>query len=286
MAQKHHEKGSLILQDLGYFNLARMKQQSERGVYWISRLFPNTKVFNTYGQEIDLHSYLMRIEKTRIDSEIMVAVGQEERVDARLIVCRLPQLSADRRRQKLKDNARKHGRKPTAKNLAFCDWNIFITNVEVEKLSTRECLILYRVRWQVELLFKLWKTHSQLGKSRSKNPYRILTEIFIKLLAVLIQHWILLTGLWEIPQRSLVKATQLIKEQCARFAEAVQDEETLLHFLRDMSERFAHGCRLNKRKKRPNTCDRLIACHSAASTPSTESAQKCFRIMRVCKIIA
>lgn len=124
----------------------------------------------------------------------------------------------------------------------------------------KECLILYRVRWQIELLFKLWKTHNQIDQSRSHKSYRILCEIYIKLLVVLIQHWILLTGLWNIPQRSLVKGTQLIKEQAARLAEAVEDRNKLLAFLAEMSIRFQQGCLLNKRKTNPNTIDQLIGC--------------------------
>ena len=37
-----YEAGSLHLKDLGYFNLARMKAQNERGEYWISRYQPRT----------------------------------------------------------------------------------------------------------------------------------------------------------------------------------------------------------------------------------------------------
>jgi hypothetical protein len=258
LAEKQNEKGALRLQDLGYFNLHRMKEQSERGEYWLSRLLPNTKILDSHKQEIDLQSYLLSATKTQNHVELDVLVGKQEQVSARLIGHRLSQEAAGRRREQLKKNASKHGRSPTARNLALCDWSLYITNVERTKLTLKECLILYRVRWQIELLFKLWKTHNQVGQSRSQKCYRILCEIYIKLLVVLVQHWILLTGLWNIPQRSLVKGTQLIKEQSARFAEAVGDRNKLLAFLAEMSERFQHGCRLNKRKNNPNTIDQLM----------------------------
>jgi len=260
IAEKSYEKGALHLRDLGYFNLPRMKQQSERGEYWISRLFPNTKIYTTNCQYIDLEDYLFNLPQTQCLFDIDVLVGKTEQVKSRLVIARLPQAAASKRRAKLKENARKHGRTPTARNLALCDWGLYISNVEREKLTTKECLQLYRVRWQIELLFKLWKTHNQIDQSRSKKHGRILCEIYIKLLVVLIQHWILLTGLWDIPQRSLVKGTQLIKEQTARFAEAVEDKSKLIMFLLDMSKRFKHGCSLNKRRTNPNTVDQLLAC--------------------------
>ena len=54
VAQECYEKGSLRLQDLGYFNLARMKEQGERGEYWISRLQPRTQIFSVDECPIDL----------------------------------------------------------------------------------------------------------------------------------------------------------------------------------------------------------------------------------------
>jgi IS4 transposase len=59
-------------------------------------------------------------------------------------------------------------------SLAWCDWNFLITNVESEKLNLEAYFLLYGVRWQIELLFKLWKTHGRLVHSRSENPQRVL----------------------------------------------------------------------------------------------------------------
>ena len=108
------------------------------------------------------------------------------------------------------------------------------------------------------MLFKLWKSHGKLGHSRSEKPYRILCEVYCKLIVVLLQHWIVLTGLWDIPQRSLVKGTQMIREQSARLADAMNDFDKLVLLLKEFAERFEIGCSLNRRKKKPNTADQLI----------------------------
>jgi len=52
----------------------------------------------------------------------------EEHVEARLIVCKLSQEVANRRRAKLECT-----KTPSAENLALCDWNLYVTNVEEEK---------------------------------------------------------------------------------------------------------------------------------------------------------
>jgi hypothetical protein len=191
---------------------------------------------------------------------VNVTIGAEERVETRLITCKLSQEVASRRRAKLKKNAQKKGRTPSAESLALCDWNLYVTNVEKEKLSIKECLILYR--WQIELLFKLWKSHCQLVNSTSENSYRILCEIYTKLLIILVQHWIILTGLWEIAERSLVKGVQMIREQSTHLAHVVNDYEQLVSTLKDISQRFSYGCSINKRRKKLNTVD-LMANWSA-----------------------
>lgn len=258
IAESIYEKGALRLQDLGYFKLARMKKQSERGEYWISRLQLGTQVHDTDNNVINLASYLRSQTEQCIQLELDVTVGVEEQLRARLLLWKLPHEAASRRRAKLRNNARKQGRTPTADSLALCDWNFFMTNVEKDKLTLEECFLLYSVRWQIELLFKLWKSHGKLGHSRSENPHRILCEVYLKLIVVLVQHWIVLTGLWQIPQRSLVKGVQMIREQSSRLANCINDFGLLTSLLEEFAERFKQGCSLNKRKKNPNTADQLI----------------------------
>ena len=258
-AQQTIQKGELRLQDLGYFNLARMKKQSKAGGYWVSRLQPRTCITQVDGTTIDLPYFLKNIAKDQYSHfEMDVLVGSQEQVNARLLLWKLPQEAAARRRAKLTKNAKKHGRMPKKSTLVLCDWNIFITNTEKDKLTLEECFLLYGVRWQIELLFKLWKNYSGLGHSRSKKPYRILCEIYLKLLVVLFQHWIVLTSLWGKPKRSLVKGTQMLREQSARLAECINHQDSLVALLKEFSKRFEYGCSLNTRKKKPNTTDQLI----------------------------
>jgi hypothetical protein len=254
IAKQKYGKEVLHLRDLGYFNLARMNAQSELKEYWISRLQPRTKVFTETGQPIDLLAYL----SDKSSAEIKVTIGTLARVPARLIASKLSKKVANRRRAKLRKNANKHGRKPSTENLALCNWNLYITNVEEDKLSLKECVMLYRVRWQIELLFKLWKTNCKLGHSSSENPHQILCELYIKLLIILIQHWIILTGLWVIPERSLVKGVQMIREQSSFLAHAIHDFHFLISVLNDLSQRFLYGCSLNRRKRKLNTVDQML----------------------------
>jgi hypothetical protein len=258
LANAVYERGSLRVQDLGYFNLERMKAQAERGEYWISRYQINTTLFDEQGRVIDLSHYLHGLKQSGVyQQECRVELGVNTHLKARLLLIALPEEAAARGRARMKETAVNNGRTATQASLALCDWKILITNAEPELLSLKDCVLLYSVRWQIELLFKLWKSHSKLGHSNSSNPWRRLCELYAKLLIVMIQHWIFLTGLWNISERSLVKGGQMIKEQAARLAACFNNIDTLTQLLREFTERFQIGCRQNSRKIHPNTWRQL-----------------------------
>ena len=73
-------------------------------------------------------------------------------------------------------------------------------------LSLPEALVLMRIRWQIELLFKLWKSHGRVDEWRTTNPTRILCEVYAKLIGLVFQQWILAASSWADPERSLFKA--------------------------------------------------------------------------------
>jgi hypothetical protein len=259
VAEAVYRKGVLRIQDLGYFNLRRMREQGARGEYWLSRLQPRTAAYLEGGAGVDWPRWLGALARQGVvKHEAAVEIGAGERLPARLLLWRLPQEAAARRRARMKDNARKHCRAATAESLALCDWNLLATNVEGEKLALPECFMLYGVRWQIELVFKLWKSHANLARSRSAKPYHMLCEVYAKLLGVLVQHWLVLTGLWDVPHRSLVKGCQMLKEQSPRLACCLDDSAALIQLLRELAERFQRGCSLNPRKKKPNTSQQLI----------------------------
>ena len=53
----------------------------------------------------------------------------------------------------------------------------------------------------------MWKDRGKLDETRGWNAGRIETEVYAKLLGLLIEHWLLLRTGWQWADRSLVKAT-------------------------------------------------------------------------------
>ena len=150
--------------------------------------------------------------------------------------------------------------------LALADWTLLVTNVPAERLTALEALTLYGVRWQIELLFKLWKSLNQLDLSRSQNPWRVLCEVYAKLLAYVIQQWIFLIGFWSYPNRSLTKAAQTIQHYPFALASVCQTKRRLSDLLNTIDRCLAAGCRVNPRLSHPNTYQLLLSCPDPALT--------------------
>ena len=114
LANAVYERGSLRLQDLGYFNLERMKAQSERGEYWISRYQINTTLFDEQGLTIDLPSTLHGLKLAGVrQRECCVELGVKIHLKARLLLMALPEEAAARCRAKMKEIAVNNGRTAT-----------------------------------------------------------------------------------------------------------------------------------------------------------------------------
>jgi len=189
LAHRSLPAGSLRLADLGFFDLGLLQRYNEQGVFWISRLHPGTLVSEEGAAPQTLLSFLSGRTDTRLDTRVELG---HRRLPARLLAIRLSEESANRRRQKLRQKAVKSGRPVSADRLALCDWEILITNVPIERLSMDEAWSLYRVRWQIELLFRVWKSEGRIDELRGRKPGRVLCELYAKLLAMVVQHWLLL----------------------------------------------------------------------------------------------
>jgi hypothetical protein len=191
--------------------------------------------------------------------EFPVLLGCTHQLPVRLLAVRVPPDVANRRRRQLRARARDHGRTPSAEILAWADWTLLVTNAPADRLSLHEALVLLRARWQIELLFKLWKQQGKIDESRSTKPWRVLCEVWAKLLAVLIQHWLALTGCWQCPDRSLVKAGQVVRTQAMHVLAALGILRCLCDAIADLIRSLPAACRINPRRKHPNTYQLLLA---------------------------
>lgn len=249
--------GSLTLSDLGYFSLEELRQRHEQGKYFLTRYKVGTHLYTPEGEPLDLVSWLS--QEVQTVSERAVLVGEKERLPARLIAFRVPQEVADQRRRRLREYARKKGVTPTPETLFLAGWTILLTNVPAEMLSPQEAAALLKVRWQVEILFKVWKSQALVDEWRSRNPWRILCELYAKCIGLVMTHWLWLTEWHRFPDRSLFKAVEAVQRLALPLALAFRRGEGIRDIIVLFQQSFHTSCRQNKRRSKPATYQLLLS---------------------------
>jgi hypothetical protein len=247
---------SLRIADLGYFNIPVLRSIDESKAYFLTRIQHQVKI-HVDGVKYDLVTWLNMQEAGTVNRRI--EVGLKERFACRLIAYRVPEELANRRRQKLiKATRSKSGRQPSAGSLAACDWEFMVTNLPVEQLSVNEAIVLYRARWQIELLFKRWKSHGLIAQMDGNNDIVKMTKFWIRLCAALIQHWLTVATAWS-PTHclSLDKIARRIRDFVREIATQLSTSCDLEVVFNEICKTVRIGCRINLRRKKPGTLSLL-----------------------------
>ena len=160
------------------------------------------------GEPLDLENMLKAEENTHIRKPIRI--GKRKQLQAYLIAERLSQTETDKRRRSIRYRAKRKAQTPSKTLLRLAGWNLYITNIEPHRLTPKQIGGLAPLRWQIELMFKGFKSIGKLQHSRSQKPYRILAEIYAKLIALLIQQAVMLGAGYRHIQHSFIKTARYI----------------------------------------------------------------------------
>ncbi len=239
---------SLHLGDLGFFKLDRFRKWSQEDVYWLTRFKIGTTLMTQTGEKIDLRSLLKGKDEVRLP----VQVGARNPIAAFLIASRLSPEVLVKRLARLKEQVRLDQHPLSQAQVDLQEWTIYLTNIP--NLTFEQAFTLARVRWQIELLFKLWKSHGKIIISRSADPIRQQCEGYAKLIGVLVAHWTLLTAGWNHDRLSPVDALHIIRDYALSLRQALFRPfcknlfEEILYALQNA---LTHAPRHSRRKKVP-----------------------------------
>lgn len=239
---------SLQIRDLGYFKLDDLAAIDQQGANWLSRYKAGTTLLSNTGQVLALADYLPQQGGHVLDEWVLV--GQDKKLPARLIAERVPAAVVAQRHARIHETARQNQTTPSQRTLTMAHWTLYLTNVPAHRLTPDEIFVLGRYRWQIELLFKLWKSELLLDEWRTDNPTRILCEIFAKLMAAIVTHWLLLVSCWHNPRRSLRQAMPTVRGLAWQWANSLFDRKLLTHALHSL-KRALTCCRMEPSQLHP-----------------------------------
>src|SRR5512143_1681293 len=163
--------GDIALIDRGYCQPAALVETHQQGADWIVRWNSGIPLWTPTGEVFDLVTTLKQVPLTQAILTRAVQVGpagSSTRVAAVLHACRLPEAQANAARQRCRRRAQKKGKTLKAATLYLAGWVIVVTTLEPIGWTAETILALSRVRWQVELAIKRWKSLLDVGRLRAK----------------------------------------------------------------------------------------------------------------------
>jgi hypothetical protein len=248
-------EGALLLEDMGFFSGDRLLMYIEQGVYVLTRIPAWTAVFDEDGERIDLVKWLRRAKGWRLRRRVRILHGKK--VTLRLLAVRVPDAVAQERRERVLREAKERGRRVSQKKLELCEWNILLTNAPEQLLDADEACAVRRVRWQVELLFKVFKSEGGIEKTRSQCRWRVLSELYAKLLAMVVQQWLLLCAGYVMLKHSARRASRRVRRLAGALVRALESVRELGRELAGLAVLLHRRCGVERRHRHPSTLDRL-----------------------------
>lgn len=182
-------KGSLWLRDLGYYKAAHIEALDLQGAYFVSRAHLNVSLYldQSTKNKLDLVELIDTLDENQVQ-EYEVYLGAKSSFCTRLIVQRVPDEVARQKREHLKKSKKDKGRKVSTRRLMLCGLNVYITNLKAESWTAQQVMQLYKIRWQIELIFKVWKSELHLRRVPKMNVYRFECQLYAMLLFILLHH--------------------------------------------------------------------------------------------------
>ncbi len=181
---------SLIIRDLGYFTITVLEGIQNKCAYYISRLSISANIYLNKDDEepLDLPKYLKKLQKEGKDSSnIKVYVGKIERFETRLVAEKVPKNVAKERTKRFKRDRKKE---PSPYYKQWSGFTIFITNIPETTFSGKMIIELYKIRWQIELVFKNLKSNIEINILKGTNKNRIESLVYGRLITIVVMFMI------------------------------------------------------------------------------------------------
>jgi hypothetical protein len=166
LAQFPVRKQEHLLADRGYSNYSGIHHVVAHGANVTVRLNPQgIRLLDRRGQRFDLQRRLRSLSKSHEIGSWKISISgssQETPIPGRLCVLRKSKLAAARSMAKLRRRASKNSTQAQSEALFYTRYVMVFTTAP-EQYSPWQILEMYRLRWQVEIVFKRFKQLADLG---------------------------------------------------------------------------------------------------------------------------
>mgnify|MGYP002398272081 CR=1 FL=1 len=257
---KIRSKG-LYIRDLGYVTTTYLKGIQDSDAFFINRL-PKMNFYLKNEEKLnklDWGSLDKRLKReNKPYTEIEGYIGFKEQLKCRLIIQPVTEQEAGARIRKAKQGGNRTKGYGLSKEYKIkAHYNIFITNVANEVLSSAQVIETYQLRWQIELVFKSWKSNLNIHRTKTVKTPRMESQLIIKLIWLIInmRFYYIATRLIakEYPDSgcSIIKFIKFIDKYTIDMIESMKKRNRLLSWFNQNVSPMLRDLRVEKRLKKP-----------------------------------
>ena len=177
----------LFIRDLDYFSTKFLKEADQCGAFYVTRFKSNMKIYrkeNDVFHEIDPVQLGEKLLPGKSMEVLDIYLGVEHQYVPRLSIHCLTEEQAISRQRKQKWVQKKKGKALTSRTLQKQAYNDLFTNIPQEEISPQDLYLLYSLRWQVEIIFKTWKSHFHLDKVKTMKKEGFECHLYGTLIAI------------------------------------------------------------------------------------------------------
>jgi hypothetical protein len=180
--------GDLVLADRGFCKVGGIERLHQQSAAVMVRLNSSTlPLWDEDGSRFGLLEEISQLQEIGLEREWPVWVkGTKERIAGRLCALRKSEEAAQRARRQIVRKAQQGGPETKPETLKYAEYVMVFTTVPAGHFSTGEVLEWYRVRWQIELVFKRLKTLAALGALPKHDDQSARAWLYGKLLIALL----------------------------------------------------------------------------------------------------
>lgn len=186
-------KQDLHLLDLGYFKREHLRALHQAGGFFISRYKTGTDLFvkdETDGLiKLNWQKVLAQLKEGQTTCLPEVYLGKEK-LKVRLLIEKLPEAVKEKRlfklKRKLANQSKNRSWLASEMKMLLVGYNLFITNTTEEQLLAPQVSLYYKLRWQIEILFKVWKSIMEIDKVAKMSIFRFECYLYSRLIAILL----------------------------------------------------------------------------------------------------
>jgi len=186
------EEGDLIIRDSGYFNKHVFVEIAGKGGYYLSRWKTGVNLYvkdeNGKTTDFDILKFLRKIKGYGVFEIEVYLYKQGKYSKTRLIIEKAPEQVKNMRLRNINRANLRKGRVISKQTKILQGFNLHISNAPEEMLPKKHVRTLYGIRWQIELVFKKWKSCFHLDDVSGIRKERIECMLYAKLLFIFLSE--------------------------------------------------------------------------------------------------